>query len=434
MLFCRLDLSSAPAAEVTETSLPTKIYSVIELEDEETVGTDVKEGTEQDGSKMEEEKNEIDDTFADRGRVRTDENKIETRVATDRENERKKVEIEERIASNEQRTEGTVNNRNKTARAKPIGPLSQTHSVQNGLALKSPTDKSKPTRQENVTLLQSYKTRTSNETRSTVKTTKATWANKTTELNNPRLEKIRQLRKKNETSQPTLRQNTRPPRTNTTEEILACKIPALEPFHPQVAGLQHNVGTNLRKICRSMYPYTPAFNVVNNKLVLKDSVKEGGIVKSSIKLRKIRRLDDEDFRYTKPRNPFNDLSNLYESNDIGQSDFFRLEYKIDGRYASDLYARVSPKLDVLERQTKLARKFQEKGLPLNVLIIGFDSASRANFVRKLPRVKSFLETELTTYFMEGMSIVGDATTPILTAMFTGKNEKRLPEGRTSFGG
>jgi hypothetical protein len=183
-----------------------------------------------------------------------------------------------------------------------------------------------------------------------------------------------------------------------------------------------------------MYPYTPAFKVNNNKLVLKKNVKEASIVKSSIKLQEIRRLNDEDFRYKKPRNPFNGLSNLYKSNDIGQSDFFRLEYKIDGRWASDLYARVSPKLDVLERQTKLARQFREKGLPLNVLVIGLDSVSRANFIRKLPRVKSFLETKLNSYFMEGMSIVGDATTPILTAMLTGKGEAMLPEGRTSFGG
>jgi hypothetical protein len=228
----------------------------------------------------------------------------------------------------------------------------------------------------------------------------------------------------------------RRPRKNpeTTPETLACKIPALDPFHPHVLRLQRKISTDLRKICRSMYPYTPVFKIVRNKLVLKENVKERDIVKSSIKLREIRRLDDENFKYRKARDPFSGLPNLHESNDIGQADFFRVEYRIEGRHASDLYARVSPKLDVLERQTKIAREFQEKGLPLNVLIIGFDSVSRANFVRKLPRVKSFLETELNTYFMEGMSIVGDATTPVLTAMFTGKDETVLPEGRTSFGG
>ena len=267
-------------------------------------------------------------------------------------------------------------------------------------------------------------------------TTKTTWVDKTTKLNNPRLNKMKQPTTKAETNPFIAGQSTKAKVqiAASKEEPLTCKIPTFDPFHPHVSRLQVNVGTNLRKICRSMYPYTPVFNVINNKLTLKDDVKQDSISMDSIQLQEIIREDDENFMYHKTRNPFNGLSNIYESNDIGKSDFFRVKYKIKGREASDLYARVSPRLDVLESQTKLARDFKGKGLPLNVLMIGFDSTSRANFVRKLPRVKAYLETKLTTFIMEGMSIVGDATTPILAAMLTGKDETVLPEGRTSYGG
>ncbi|XP_028391492.1 uncharacterized protein LOC114516265 isoform X2 [Dendronephthya gigantea] len=253
-----------------------------------------------------------------------------------------------------------------------------------------------------------------------VTTTKPSLSKKTTKMSNPRLRKTREPTKMASVSSP--------------EEPLVCKIPALDPFHPHVARLQNNVGTNLRKICRGMHPYTPAFKVVNNKLVLKKNVNQNSVVKSSIELKKIKRQGDQSFSYEKTIKPFVGMLDIHESKDIGQSDFFRVEYRIDGRRSSDLYARVSPRLDLIEKQNKIAEGFRDKGLQLNVLILGFDSTSRANFVRKLPRVKSFLETELNTYFMEGMSIVGDATTPVLTAMLTGKDETKLPEGRTSFGG
>ena len=71
---------------------------------------------------------------------------------------------------------------------------------------------------------------------------------------------------------------------------------------------------------------------------------------------------------------------------------------------------------------------------MNILLLGVDSTSRANVERKLPRVVSFLKNNLMTVFMNGMSIVGDATTPALTAMLTGKKLEDLPEARRSHEG
>ena len=426
------------------TSLPTKMYSVIELEEEETMETaiDRDEETEQVASKMKVEKNEFEQTFTDK--VRTENKRNEIGRTTGDKKEQKSIEIEEKIASYEQEVQDKVYDRNKDDEVEPemrdIEVEKKTRDqfkrvtenkdqeFKEGKKLmqeKKIENLTKDNRKVRlVTITPSFKTlgtTTTRVTRSTTiqnsSTTKNNWINKLTRLLNPRKGT----------------KNTVFPGTNATPET-SCKIPELDPFHPHVLPLQRDVSTDLREICRSMYPYAPVFKVVKNKLVLENNVKEADIVKSSIKLQEIKRLNDEDFKYRKGKNPFSGLPNLYQSNDIGQSDFFRLEYKINERHASDLYARVSPKFDVLERQTKIAKEFQEKGMPMNVLIIGFDSVSRANFVRKLPRVKSFLETELNTYFMKGMSIVGDATTPILTAMFTGKDETMLPEGRTSFGG
>ena len=440
--FSRFDWSNTAEAKLPTTSLPTKMYSVIELEEEETVevAEDRYEGTEQDASKMKAKRSGIEERFRDK--VRTERSEI-GRTRGD-EKEQKTVEIEEKIASYEQETKDKVYKRNKgdgvETEMRNIEDEKQTREFKRVIKNKGQQfkegekfmrgkkrkDITKDNRQVRlVTLAPSFKTLgtttngvTSSTTIQNSRTTENKWINKLTRL-------VLHPRKRTE--------NTVFPGINATQET-SCKIPELDPFHPHILALQREVSTDLGEICRSMYPYTPVFKVVNNKLVLENNVKEEDIVKSSIKLREIQRLNDEDFQYMKERNPFSGLPNLYQSNDIGQSDFFRLEYKVNERHASDLYARVSPKLDVMKRQTKIAKEFQEKGLPLNVLIIGFDSVSRANFVRKLPRVKSFLETELNTYFMKGMSIVGDATTPILTAMFTGKDETVLPEGRTSFGG
>ena len=443
--FSRFDWSNIPEAKLSTTSLPTKMYSVIELEEEEETmeaAQDRDEGTEQDASKMKAEKNEIEENFTDK--VRTDNKRNEIGRTRGDKRERKTIEIEEKIASYEQGAKDKVYKRNKSARVKTemrnIEVENQTRdefkrvTKNKDQEFKEGKKRTQEKKIENmtkdnrkvslVTLAPGFKTlvtTTNRVTRSRTiqnsRTAKNNWINKLTGLLH--------LRKRTG--------NTIFSGTNATQET-SCKIPELDPFHPHILPLQREVSTDLREICRSMYPYTPVFKVVDNKLVLENNIKEADIVKSSIKLREIKRLNDEDFKYMKERNPFSGLPNLYQSNDIGQSDFFRLEYKINERHASDLYARVSPKLNIVERQTKIAKEFQEKGLPLNVLVIGFDSVSRANFVRKLPRVKSFLETELNTYFMKGMSIVGDATTPILTAMFTGKDETSLPEGRTSFGG
>ena len=84
-----------------------------------------------------------------------------------------------------------------------------------------------------------------------------------------------------------------------------------------------------------------------------------------------------------------------------------------GEKIVEYHAEVVPKIEVLQR------KRSGKGLNANVLLVGFDSTSSAQMQRALPKVYQFLKNDLRSYVFKGYSIVGDGTTPQLTAMFTG---------------
>ena len=60
------------------------------------------------------------------------------------------------------------------------------------------------------------------------------------------------------------------------------------------------------------------------------------------------------------------------------------------------------------------------GLPLSVVIIGFDSLSAAHFQRALPEAYKFMSEEMNSVFLKGYSVVGDGTTPALAALMTGQ--------------
>lgn len=72
---------------------------------------------------------------------------------------------------------------------------------------------------------------------------------------------------------------------------------------------------------------------------------------------------------------------------------------------------------------------KKPGIPLNILIIVFDSLSHANAQRKLPRAYKFLKEDLGSFIFNGHSIVGDGTTEQLAAMLTGLGELEQYESR-----
>ena len=82
---------------------------------------------------------------------------------------------------------------------------------------------------------------------------------------------------------------------------------------------------------------------------------------------------------------------------------------------TDFHANVAPKQEVLGRPPS-----KGTGIPLNIIILGLDGNSNANFQRFLPDSYKFLKEDLKAYIFNGFSLLGEATTPQLTGLLTGR--------------
>ena len=104
----------------------------------------------------------------------------------------------------------------------------------------------------------------------------------------------------------------------------------------------------------------------------------------------------------------------------------------NGMTQTDFHAQVIPKTEVLQRSP-----LQKAGLPLNIVILGFDQTSYPTFQRLLASPYKFLRDELQAFMFKGFSLVGEATTPQLTALLTGRTieeNSELHEARRGFKG
>lgn len=80
----------------------------------------------------------------------------------------------------------------------------------------------------------------------------------------------------------------------------------------------------------------------------------------------------------------------------------------------DLHASVSEINDVAQRK-------ETHSSPLNIMILAFDGTSAAHFERMLPKTYTYLKDELDSIIFKGYSIVGESTTPAMSAFLTGKS-------------
>lgn len=114
-------------------------------------------------------------------------------------------------------------------------------------------------------------------------------------------------------------------------------------------------------------------------------------------------------------------------------DFIKIRAEfVNGMIQTDFHAQVIPKPSVLQR-----KPLQRAGLPLNIIILGLDQTSRATFQRLLPKSYKFLQDELQAFIFKGFSLVGEATTPQLIALLTGRTVEEnceIHEARTGFAG
>ena len=223
----------------------------------------------------------------------------------------------------------------------------------------------------------------------------------------------------------------------TAPNLNTCKLPKLDPWDPSISHLLKDVGDDPG--CRDKYPL-PAFDVKDKRLVLTGEVNASSIDFSEVNVVTIHRDNDDDalVHYAKQGNPFNASAEQFQpSNVIDKSDFLILKYNLkSGKEVTSYLARAVPRQDAIDESNRKRQEFKRlgksEGLGLNVIMLGFDSVSAANFRRKMPKSINFLKTSLKTYFISGQTVIGDATTPALTAMLTGMYETEVPEGRQGY--
>ena len=96
-------------------------------------------------------------------------------------------------------------------------------------------------------------------------------------------------------------------------------------------------------------------------------------------------------------------------------DFLKVTIRFgNGEQQTDFHAAISEIRDVAKRK-------ETHSAPLNIMILTFDGTSAAHFERLLSKTYTYLKDELDSILFKGYSIVGEATTPAMTAFLTGKS-------------
>lgn len=110
------------------------------------------------------------------------------------------------------------------------------------------------------------------------------------------------------------------------------------------------------------------------------------------------------------------------------TDFFKAACVAkDGSKYQNYHATVGFNAEIHERFEKA--RLPKEAMGLNVLMFGYDSVSRMNWLRKLKKSHDYLIKELKGILLEGYNIVGDGTPQALLPILTGKTEVELPESR-----
>ena len=213
----------------------------------------------------------------------------------------------------------------------------------------------------------------------------------------------------------------------------------MDPFEESVQHLIEDVGTDPGCIGPK-----PHFHVDDKGVFVPVSKTVAGAVRlTSVKFEPILRPDGDDFDFELGDEVFPYRKGSMDSSKQIKTDFIKISYKVKSESNEEdsdrrvfFSSKVAPKEDLVKKLQKI-NKESPPGIPLNVLILGFDSTSHATCRRKLPRTVNYLERELNAYILRGFSIVGDGTTPFTTALLCGKfvgelqsASKREKEGGT----
>ncbi|KAK2157322.1 hypothetical protein LSH36_193g02065 [Paralvinella palmiformis] len=199
-----------------------------------------------------------------------------------------------------------------------------------------------------------------------------------------------------------------------------CKRPILELWHPSI---RHHFSTPKPLTC-SQSPKNWVYVKNGTFVISEEAIKKYGNV--TCEYRPLVRMDDNSEVLRDVIRPFSNGTRVV-------SDFFETKCNSQkGHVYENIHTAIKPEQSVLERAK--AKRLPQNAMGLNVMIFGFDSVSRLNWLRNLPKSYAYFTEVLGGVVLEGYNIVGDGTTQALLPILTGHTDLELPEARRGFPG
>jgi hypothetical protein len=185
-----------------------------------------------------------------------------------------------------------------------------------------------------------------------------------------------------------------------------CVLPRLDPFDRSISHLITNYSDDITDVCGKA---SKVFQLVDGRIQIRDFSLLENISEKSAKYETVIRPKGEDHRIM-----YGNMVFISQDDQKINNDFLKVSYKLkNGSRKVEMFAQIVEKQSVLKRKLTNARPRP------NVVLMGFDSTSNANFKRKLGRSFRYLVEKLDAFVFNGYTIIGDGTTPALTAILTG---------------
>ena len=195
-------------------------------------------------------------------------------------------------------------------------------------------------------------------------------------------------------------------RFSANRNFAICKLPQLDPFDQSIIHLINNYSDD--NVCGKS---SKVFQMINGEIGVRDFSLLASISKKSMKYESIIRPKGEDNSVM-----YGDKVHIWPHNTKIRNDFVKVSYRFNnGSRKVEMFAQIVEKQHVLKR----SESTDSTRLRPNIILIGLDSTSNANFKRKLRRSFGYLVNELDAFVFNGYTVIGDGTTPALTAILTG---------------
>lgn len=185
-------------------------------------------------------------------------------------------------------------------------------------------------------------------------------------------------------------------------------LPILDPFDKSIRHLIKNYSEDVAAVCGKS---SKVFHLVEGRIKVRDLSLFEGILKRSAKYETVIRPKGQDNIIT-----YGSTVVISEDDRKISSDFVKVSYRLkSGTRKVEMFAQIVEKQELFERKPQP----NHSKLKSNIVLMGLDSTSSANFKRKLRKSFKYLVKKLKAFVFNGYSILGDGTTPALTAILTG---------------